>query len=130
VSRPAVVRAAAVDFERLFQRLPGLFLILSPDPELVILGATDAYLRATQTGRREILGRRVFAVCPESPGDDRTAGAAAVRSSLNRVLETREVDARREARLQKWTSRRNQPTPATRPLSSSSTCQCVPPAHL
>jgi hypothetical protein len=47
-----------IDFQLIFERVPGLFLVLTPDPDFTILGASDAYLHATMTERATIVGRR------------------------------------------------------------------------
>jgi hypothetical protein len=52
------------DFRALFESAPGLFLVLRPD--LVIVGASDAYLRATMTEREAIVGRHLFDVFPDN----------------------------------------------------------------
>ena len=46
-----------LDFKLLFESAPQLFLVLRPDPAFTILGASDAYLRATLTERERIVGR-------------------------------------------------------------------------
>ena len=46
---------AGVDFKRVFEGAPGLFLILRPDVGFTILGASDAFLRATYTQRGAIV---------------------------------------------------------------------------
>ena len=43
------------DFKTLFESGPGLYLVL--DPDLTIVGVSDAYLRATMTTRADIVGR-------------------------------------------------------------------------
>ena len=48
------------DFQTLFESGPGLYLVL--DPDLTIVGVSDAYLRATMTTRADILGRGLFEV--------------------------------------------------------------------
>jgi hypothetical protein len=63
------------------------------DPELRIVAASDAYLKATLTRREDIIGWYVFEVFPDNPDDP---NADAVRNSLasfNRVLQTRKADA-------------------------------------
>jgi hypothetical protein len=62
----------AVDFHLLFGSAPGLFLVL--DPDLRIAAVTDAYLQATMTERARILGRGVFEVFPDNPGDPDAEG--------------------------------------------------------
>ena len=71
-------------FQRLFQSAPGLYLVLSPD--LTIVAASDAYLRATMTKRAEILGRGIFDVFPDNPADPAATGVRNLRESLKRVL--------------------------------------------
>jgi signal transduction histidine kinase/CheY-like chemotaxis protein len=82
---------AAPDFQAWFQSSPGLYLVLTPD--LRIVGASDAYLRATMTAREAILGRDIFDVFPDNPADPEAKGVQNLRTSLERVLKTREADA-------------------------------------
>jgi two-component system cell cycle sensor histidine kinase/response regulator CckA len=72
------------DFQSLFQSAPDLYLVLNPD--LQIVAVSDAYLRATLTKREEILGRGIFDVFPDNPGDPEATGVRNLRSSLERVL--------------------------------------------
>src|SRR4051812_3027155 len=67
---PLTVPIPPPDFRTLFESAPGSYLVLTPD--LVIVAASDAYLRATMTNRGEILGRSIFDVFPDNP-DDPTA---------------------------------------------------------
>jgi PAS domain S-box-containing protein len=72
-----------LQFRALFESLPGLFLVLTPD--LKIMAVSDAYLQATMTKREEILGRGLFEVFPDNPNDPSASGAANLRASLDRV---------------------------------------------
>jgi signal transduction histidine kinase len=83
---------ANLDFKLLFESAPGLFLILRPDPEFTILGASDAYLRATLTERERIVGQGLFAVFPDNPDDPHATGTSNLRASLERVLTTKAAD--------------------------------------
>jgi PAS domain S-box-containing protein len=74
------------DFQALFEAAPGLFLVLRPD--LVIVAASDAYLRATMTRREAIVGRHLFEVFPDNPSDPEATGVSNLRQSLERVLTT------------------------------------------
>ena len=76
--------AAETDFRRLFESVPGLYLVLAPD--LTIVAVSDAYLRATMTRREEIVGRGVFDVFPENPDDPAATGERNLRASFERVL--------------------------------------------
>jgi signal transduction histidine kinase len=66
-------------------------LVLAPD--LTIVAVSDAYLRATMTQRQDILGRGVFDVFPDNPGDPSTSGVRNLRASLDRVIHERVADA-------------------------------------
>jgi hypothetical protein len=80
----------SLDFRRLFEGAPGLFLVLRPDPpDFTILGASDAYLRATLTEREKIIGRSLFEVFPDNPADPHATGTSNLRASLERVNRTR-----------------------------------------
>ncbi len=73
-----------MDFKLLFESAPGLFLVLRPDPDFTILGASDAYLRATLTEREKIVGRGLFEVFPDNPDDPDATGTSNLRASLDR----------------------------------------------
>src|SRR5688572_13972695 len=87
---PAPDAANSPDFRSLFESVPALYLVLSP--EFRIVGATDEYLRATMTERGDILGRLLFEVFPDNPNDPGATGSRNLRASLQRVLETRRPD--------------------------------------
>jgi len=84
-------KAASLDFRLLFESVPGLFLVLLPD--LTIVAASDAYLQATLTHRDQIVGRYLFDVFPDNPGDPAADGVANLRGSLERVLAQHMPDA-------------------------------------
>jgi hypothetical protein len=62
------------------------FLVLTPD--LTIVDASDAYLRATLVWREEIKGCRMFDVFPDNPADAGADGVTNLRASLHAVLKT------------------------------------------
>jgi PAS domain S-box-containing protein len=76
---------STADFQTLFQSAPGLYLVLTPDFNIVAV--SDAYLRATMTKRQEILGRGIFEVFPDNPDDPLATGVRNLRTSLERVLQ-------------------------------------------
>jgi signal transduction histidine kinase/CheY-like chemotaxis protein len=82
---------AALDFQLLFESVPGLYLVLSAD--LTIVAVSDAYLKATMTRRESIIGRHLFDVFPDNPADPAATGVSNLRASLNRVIAYREADA-------------------------------------
>ncbi len=64
-------------FRALFESLPGLYLVLTP--ELRIVAVSDAYLKATKTHREDILDRGIFEVFPDNPNDPSADGVANLR---------------------------------------------------
>ncbi len=79
------------DFRLLFESAPGLYLVLTPD--FTIVGASEAYLRATKTVRESIVGRGLFEVFPDNPDDPAADGVRNLRASLNRAIELGKPDA-------------------------------------
>jgi len=79
-------------FQNIFEAIPGLYLILAPNKQFTIIAANDAYLQATKTERKRIVGRPLFEVFPDNPNDPEASGVAAIRNSLNRVLSSKMPD--------------------------------------
>ncbi|HEY3921134.1 MAG TPA: ATP-binding protein [Gaiellaceae bacterium] len=79
------------EYRRLFESVPGLYLVL--DPDLQIVAASDSYLAATMTEREAIVGRDVFDVFPDNPDDPGATGVDNLRASLDIVRKTRKPDA-------------------------------------
>jgi PAS domain-containing protein len=79
------------DFRKLFESVPGLYLVLTRD--LIVVAASDAYLRATMTDRQEIMARHLFEVFPDNPEDPGATGVSNLRASLDRVLRFARPDA-------------------------------------
>jgi PAS domain S-box-containing protein len=77
--------STGIDFHRLFESAPGLYLILLPD--FTIVAVSDAYLKATMTQREEILGRGLFDVFPDNPDDPGATGVSNLKASLQYVLQ-------------------------------------------
>ena len=83
-----------IDFQKLFEAVPGLYLVLKPDtPNFTIMGASDAYLKATMTERKKITGRGLFDVFPDNPNDDTATGTSNLKKSLETVLKTKAAHA-------------------------------------
>ena len=87
--------------QSLFESLPGLYLVLTPD--LKVVSASDAYLKATMTTREKIIGRGLFEVFPDNPDDPGATGTSNLRASLNRVLQNAAPDT---MAIQKYDVRR------------------------
>lgn len=78
------LRSSRAELKSLFESLPGLYLVLTPDFKIVAV--SDAYLKATMTTREGILGRGIFEAFPDNPDDPEATGVANLRASLERVL--------------------------------------------
>ena len=107
IDRTAQLAAANVELERsradtrsLFDSLPGLFLVLTP--EFNVVTGSDAYFAATMIKRGEVTGRNMFDIFPDNP-DDPSKGSVNVRASLERVLRTGKPDT---MAIQKYDVRR------------------------
>ncbi|WAP53667.1 PP2C family protein-serine/threonine phosphatase [Streptomyces sp. S465] len=79
-----------IDYQAVFAVTPSPYLLLSPD--LVIVAANEAYLRATGRTREELIGRYLFAVHPDNPADPHADGVRNLDASLQRVLQSKRPD--------------------------------------
>jgi PAS domain S-box-containing protein len=82
------VAERTAELQSLFESLPGLYLVLTP--EFRIVAVSDAYLSATLTTREGIVGRGLFEVFPDNPQDPHATGESNLRASLEYVLRHRE----------------------------------------
>jgi PAS domain S-box-containing protein len=80
------LRHSRAVLQGVFESLPGLFLILTPDLKMV--SASDAYLEAAMIRREDLIGRGVFEVFPDNPDDPGATGVSNLRASFERVLRT------------------------------------------
>jgi PAS domain S-box-containing protein len=71
------------DYKALFESVPGLYLVL--DPELRIVAASDALLKATMTSREAIVGRPLFEAFPGKSDSQQRA----VRGALEELRRTK-----------------------------------------
>lgn len=101
ISERRQVERMRLQFQALFEAVPGLFLVLNPD--FTIATASDAYLKATMTERQAIVGRDIFEVFPDNPDSPGADGVSNLRASLNRVLQTGVTDT---MPIQKYDMRR------------------------
>jgi PAS domain S-box-containing protein len=81
----------AENVRRIFQHVPGSFLILAPDAGFTIVAASEDYLRTTHTDAG-IFGQSVFEAFPDNPAAPQAAATSALRASLQRVVDTRATD--------------------------------------
>ncbi len=81
----------AVDYLEIIRSMPDLYLII--DPIFSIVEASDSYLKATQTVRKNIIGKNIFDVFPDNPDDKEATGVKNLSHSLNQVLKTKLPDS-------------------------------------
>ena len=91
-TRDLSARQLEIDFRKIFESAPALFLLLGVDETVTIVDASDGYLRATYTERDQIVGRSLFEVFPDNPDDQAATGVTNLRASLQRVLATGRPD--------------------------------------
>ena len=80
----------APDFHALFDATPSPYLVL--DADLRIVSVNKAYLLATRTLYDDIIGRDIFDVFPDNPGDPEASGVQNLRASLLRALHNKCAD--------------------------------------
>ncbi|WP_433570306.1 PP2C family protein-serine/threonine phosphatase [Streptomyces sp. CA-251247] len=79
-----------IDFQAVFQALPGAVALLTP--ELVYADVNEAYLSMSGRTRDQLIGRYVFDVFPDNPGDPGATGVRNLHASLRSVAATGERD--------------------------------------
>ncbi|MEU6100555.1 PP2C family protein-serine/threonine phosphatase [Streptomyces flaveolus] len=82
--------AEHIDYAAVFHSLPGMVALL--DRDLVYVDANDDFTRLTGRSREQLIGRYIFDVFPERPGEQAAAGMRETRASMLRVLTTGERD--------------------------------------
>ncbi|MBX3274061.1 MAG: response regulator [Sandaracinaceae bacterium] len=81
------------DLRLVFEASPEILLVLRPDaPRYTMVAATDARLAVTHTTREQTIGRSLFELFPDNPGDPEATGTTQLRASLDRVLASRAPD--------------------------------------
>lgn len=87
------VTEKTVEFQMLFEALPGNFLVLQPNaPDYTVLAVSDELLRITAKKRQDVVGKSVFEVYPENPDAITATGPSAFRSSLESALQYKKPD--------------------------------------
>lgn len=81
---PSAQADQPIDFALIFAHSPNPYVLL--DPDFVLVDMNEAYLRVTMRQRVALVGRSIFEAFPSD------GGAEILRASLERVLESRQVD--------------------------------------
>lgn len=84
------MKDAAINYGAVFRALPGMVALLTPD--LVYADANEEFLRMSGRRSEDVIGRYLFDVFPDNPGDPAATGMRNLEASLRRVLATGERD--------------------------------------
>ncbi|GAA4337473.1 hypothetical protein GCM10023086_71310 [Streptomyces venetus] len=82
---------SAIDYAAVFQALPGMVALLTP--ELVYADVNEEFVRVSGRSREQLIGKYLFDVFPDNPNNPAATGMRNLRASLHRVLATGERDA-------------------------------------
>ncbi|MFD3475292.1 PP2C family protein-serine/threonine phosphatase [Streptomyces sp. NPDC058695] len=85
------MRDSGIDYEQVFQALPGSVALLRPD--LVYADANEAFCQMSGRTREQLVGRYLFDVFPDNPNDGAATGMRNLEVSLRRVAATGERDS-------------------------------------
>lgn len=77
-------------YKALFRCSPYPYLVM--DPDLIIIGASETYLRSVQRTEDEIVGKHIFDAFPANPEDAESTNLAEVKASITRALAKGEPD--------------------------------------
>ncbi|WP_342030401.1 ATP-binding protein [Pseudomonas sp. SST3] len=75
------------DLQRIFDALPGIFLVVANDADYTMVAASDERLRATMTQREDVIGRPLFEVFNGGESFN-PPGVSLLRASLAEVART------------------------------------------
>ncbi len=78
------VTTTQIDYAAILMGMPQPYLVL--DVDLVIVGASDAYLALTQRTRDDIVGRNILEAFPENPDEVGTVEQGPLEVSLRHVI--------------------------------------------
>ncbi|WP_367324854.1 PP2C family protein-serine/threonine phosphatase [Streptomyces sp. HUAS ZL42] len=84
------MKDTAIDYAAVFQALPGMVALLTPD--LVYVDVNEDFLRVAGRKREQLIGRHLFDVFPDNPNDPAATGVRNLASSLHRVIAIGERD--------------------------------------
>lgn len=86
-NKDTVMKDPKIDFQKIFEVTPSLYLILSP--KLNILYANNSYEEASMKKKEEMIGRNLFEVFPDNPDDKNANGVSNLSNSLHSVIKNK-----------------------------------------
>lgn len=81
-----------LNYRKIFEDVPGVYLILAPDENFTILATNKARDAVTMRAAEDVIGRGVFEAFPDNPNDPDATGVNHLKASLNRVLKKKGRD--------------------------------------
>lgn len=83
-----------IDYQSLFQSLPEHYVVFAPDsPIYTMVAASDEYLKLTGKTTREVIGKSLFGVFPDTSERAIETGVGELQESLDTVLKTKKPDS-------------------------------------
>jgi signal transduction histidine kinase len=88
---PSLTYQIVPDFQSLFESVPELYLVLSPQKPYEIVAMSDAYLAATMTAREQMLGRGLWEAF-RGRSEPLQPGMESIAASIEAVVRTGKAD--------------------------------------
>jgi signal transduction histidine kinase len=88
---PSLTYQIVSDFQSLFESVPQLYLVLSPQKPYEIVAVSNAYLAATMTAREQLLGRGLWEAFPGG-SEPLQPGMESAAASIEAVVRTGKAD--------------------------------------
>ncbi|MBA3661127.1 MAG: PAS domain S-box protein [Gammaproteobacteria bacterium] len=85
-----VINPLSADFKAHLRSTPDIYLLLTP--ELIIVDASEVFLKTTMVTREQITGKNVFEIFPDNPNDEKADGEKKIRASFKNVIENKAPD--------------------------------------
>lgn len=80
----------SVDYERLFNTLPGRYIVFAPDdPDYTIIAISNAHAEALQVKREDIIGKPLMEAFPDTSDEYQETGKSKFLESLRKVIKTK-----------------------------------------
>jgi PAS domain-containing protein len=83
-------RPAKLDYELVFNLMPGMCLVL--DRELTIVAQNFEHAMVSLSLAKDVVGKNLFEAFPDNPNHAAAGGKSVVHASLLKVLKTRDAD--------------------------------------
>lgn len=82
-----------IDFKSLFKTLPERYVVIEVASGFTMMAASDAYLAVTGKTRKQVIGKKMFEVFPDTSERARTTGKGELETSFDTVVATNVPDS-------------------------------------